>query len=62
MIDPRLNPWDAAAVEVVVTEAGGRFSDWRGRSRIDAGDGVATNSLVHDAVIGILAGGTAAGA
>ena len=56
MIDPRLNPWDAAAVEVVVTEAGGRFSDWHGRPRIDGGDGLATNGLVHDAVLATLAG------
>lgn len=56
MIDPRLNPWDAAAVDVVVTEAGGRFSDWHGRSRIDSGDGVATNGFVHDDVIRTLHG------
>ncbi|MFM1905193.1 MAG: hypothetical protein RLZZ440_3093 [Planctomycetota bacterium] len=54
MIDPRLNPWDAAAVEVVVTEAGGRFSDWRARSSIDSGDGIATNGLVHDALLATL--------
>jgi histidinol phosphatase-like enzyme (inositol monophosphatase family) len=56
MIDPLLNPWDAAAVDVVVTEAGGRFSDWQGRDRIDSGDGIATNTLVHDAAIALLAG------
>ena len=55
MIDPRLNPWDAAAVEVVVTEAGGRFSDWRGRARIDSGDGLATNGLIHEAMLATLA-------
>jgi histidinol-phosphatase len=38
----------------VVTEAGGRFSDWHGRDRIDSGDGLATNGLVHDAVLGLL--------
>jgi histidinol-phosphatase len=54
MIDPLLNAWDAAAVETVVTEAGGRFTDWRGRASIDSGDGVATNGLVHDAVLGCL--------
>lgn len=48
MVDPLLNAWDAAAVETVVTEAGGRFTDWRGRSSIDSGDGLATNGLVHD--------------
>jgi len=56
MIDPLFNPWDAAAVDVVVTEAGGRFSDWQGRDRIDSGDGVATNGLVHDAVLALIAG------
>jgi len=54
MIDPLLNPWDAAAVETVIVEAGGRFTNWQGRPRIDSGDGLATNGLVHDAVLGLL--------
>jgi histidinol phosphatase-like enzyme (inositol monophosphatase family) len=54
MIDPIMNAWDAAAVETVVTEAGGRFTDWEGRPRIDSGDGVATNSLVHEELLGLL--------
>jgi histidinol phosphatase-like enzyme (inositol monophosphatase family) len=51
MVDPLMNAWDAAAVETVVTEAGGRFTDWAGRDRIDSGDGVASNGLLHDAVL-----------
>ena len=51
MIDPLMNAWDAAAVETVVTEAGGRFTDWQGRASIDSGDGVATNGLVHEALL-----------
>lgn len=51
MVDPLMNPWDAAAVETVVTEAGGRFTDWHGRSRIDSGDGIASNGLVHEEVL-----------
>lgn len=54
MVDPLLNPWDAAAVDVVVTEAGGRFSDWQGRDSIESGDGVATNGAVHGAVLELL--------
>ncbi|NBT12910.1 MAG: inositol monophosphatase [Planctomycetia bacterium] len=54
MIDPLMNAWDAAAVETVITEAGGRFTDWHGAARIDSGDGVATNGLVHDAVLALL--------
>ena len=56
MIDPIMNAWDAAAVETVVTEAGGRFSDWDGRPRIDSGDGVATNGLVHEELLQLIAG------
>jgi histidinol phosphatase-like enzyme (inositol monophosphatase family) len=55
MIDPLMNRWDAAAVETVVVEAGGRFTDWQGRPRIDAGEGLATNGLVHDAMLRLLA-------
>lgn len=54
MVDPQMNAWDAAAVETVVSEAGGRFTDWAGRDRIDSGDGVATNGLLHDAVLACL--------
>jgi histidinol phosphatase-like enzyme (inositol monophosphatase family) len=54
MIDPLMNRWDAAAVETVVREAGGRFTDWAGGERIDAGDGVATNGLLHGAVLDLL--------
>ena len=35
-------------------EAGGRFSDWHGRPRIDSGDGLATNGLVHAEVLASL--------
>ena len=54
MVDPIMNAWDAAAVETVVVEAGGRFTDWQGRERIDSGEGVATNGLVHDELLGLL--------
>jgi histidinol phosphatase-like enzyme (inositol monophosphatase family) len=57
MIDPLMNAWDAAAVETVVVEAGGRFSDWQGRPRIDSGEGIASNGLVHAEVLGLLDGG-----
>ncbi len=53
MIDPILNIWDAAAVQPIIEEAGGRFTDWSGASRIDAGESVGTNGLVHDAVIAL---------
>ena len=54
MIDPLMNRWDAAAVETVVIEAGGRYTDWAGRPGIDAGDGLATNGLVHATAVALL--------
>jgi len=50
-IEPAVATWDMAAVQVIVEEAGGRFSDMRGEPRIDGGSGLSTNGLVHDAVL-----------
>ena len=51
MIDPILNIWDAAAVQPIIEEAGGRFTDWAGEHRIDAGEAIGSNGLVHPSVI-----------
>ncbi len=55
MCDPMLNAWDAAAVAVVVGEAGGTFTDWQGIHTIDGGDGLATNGSVHNDLLRLLA-------
>ncbi|WP_410577841.1 histidinol-phosphatase [Amycolatopsis sp. lyj-108] len=49
-----VNPWDVAAAQVLVTEAGGRFSDLDGEARYDNGSALSTNGLVHDEVLAIL--------
>ena len=54
MIDPELNVWDAAAVQPIIEEAGGRFSDWNGDSKIDTGDAVGSNGKFHDQILHIL--------
>ena len=54
MIDPILNVWDAAAVQPIIEEAGGRFTDWSGEPRIDAGEAIGSNGLVHDAVLALV--------
>jgi fructose-1,6-bisphosphatase/inositol monophosphatase family enzyme len=55
MIDPIMNIWDAAALYPVITEAGGGFSSWDGTPGV--GDSVvATNGLLHGAVVAALAG------
>jgi histidinol phosphatase-like enzyme (inositol monophosphatase family) len=50
MYDPRLSPWDAAAVTVIVEEAGGVFTDAHGASDIFSGSAIATNAALADSV------------
>jgi histidinol phosphatase-like enzyme (inositol monophosphatase family) len=47
MIDPRTSPWDLAALVPILTEAGGRLTDWSGHASIGSGDAVSTNGLLH---------------
>ena len=46
--------WDLAATQVIVEEAGGRFSDLAGEPRIDSGSAVASNGLLHDELLAAL--------
>ncbi|MCA0377648.1 MAG: histidinol-phosphatase [Gemmatimonadetes bacterium] len=46
MVDDIVNPWDAAAIQPLITEAGGVFTDWRGRATAFGGDLIATNAGV----------------
>jgi histidinol-phosphatase len=50
-VEHSMSTWDNAALQVIVEEAGGRFSDLGGEARIDGGSGVSTNGLLHDLVI-----------
>lgn len=54
MIDPELNVWDAAAVQPIIEEAGGRYSDWNGESKIDTGDAVGSNGHFHDEILQLI--------
>ena len=49
-----VNPWDVAAIQVVVEEAGGRFSDLEGRPGFEGGSALSTNGLLHDQVLAAL--------
>ncbi len=49
--EPELALHDMAACSVVVTEAGGRFTDLSGVDGPNGGNACATNSRVHDAVL-----------
>ena len=50
-VEPRLAPWDMAPLQIIVEEAGGRFTDVQGNARYDGGSGLSTNGLLHDAVL-----------
>jgi histidinol-phosphatase len=51
--------WDLAAVQVIVEEAGGRFSDFSGESRIDGGTAISSNGSLHEELLAAVAGGVA---
>ncbi|MGO9163986.1 MAG: histidinol-phosphatase [Streptosporangiaceae bacterium] len=46
--------WDLAALQVIVEEAGGRFTDLGGAARPDGGSAVCTNGKLHDEVLELL--------
>jgi histidinol-phosphatase len=54
MVDPEANGWDLAPMLVLITEAGGRFTDLTGAVRFDGGHGVASNGHLHDAALATL--------
>jgi len=55
MIDPAISPWDCAPMLPILREAGGRFSDWKGNDTIHGPDSVATNGVLYEQVLDILA-------
>jgi histidinol-phosphatase len=54
MVDPKLNPWDIAALLPIVEEAGGVFFDWSGTTRIDGGSGIAAPRALRDEILAVL--------
>jgi histidinol-phosphatase len=46
--------WDLAAVQVIVEEAGGRFTDRAGARRIDGGSAVSSNGALHETLLAAL--------
>jgi len=49
--EPEVSLWDLAALDVIVREAGGRFTALDGAPGPAGGSAVATNGLLHDAVL-----------
>jgi histidinol-phosphatase len=52
--EPIVNSWDVAAVQVLVEQAGGRFTDLNGVARYDGGTALSSNGLLHDAALALL--------
>ena len=55
MCDPELSPWDAAALQPIIVEAGGTFTDWSGRPSAFGGSAIATNRALADDARALLA-------
>ena len=57
-LDPVVSIWDIAPLQVIVEEAGGKFTDLAGQRRLDGGNALSSNGLVHDDVVAALASDT----
>ncbi len=51
MLDPVVQPYDVAAIKICVEEAGGKFTDLKGKSTIRGGDALSSNGLTHSQVL-----------
>jgi histidinol-phosphatase len=49
--EPEVSLWDLAPLQVIVEEAGGRFTDLQGEARPDGGSVLCSNGLLHDEVL-----------
>jgi histidinol-phosphatase len=56
MVDPAAALYDVAAMPVIMAEAGGRFTSLDGQPTPGAGNGVATNGLLHAELLELLGG------
>jgi histidinol-phosphatase len=52
--EPELHSYDMAALDIIVREAGGEFTNLAGESGPHGGNGLSTNGHLHDAVLSFL--------
>jgi histidinol-phosphatase len=50
-VEPTLAVWDMAALDIIVREAGGTFTNMSGKTGPFGGSGVSTNGILHNSVI-----------
>ena len=53
-VEPTLALWDMAALDIIVREAGGRFSNLDGVDGSLGGNGLSTNGVLHEYVVAAL--------
>ena len=51
-VEPSLSLWDMAALDVIVREAGGKFTNLDGKDGPHGASAISSNGLLHDAFIG----------
>lgn len=56
MLDPVMNLWDCAALQPILEEAGGTFTDWTGSATAKGGNAIATNGKLFEEVMTHVAG------
>ena len=54
MLDPAMHVWDAAPLQVILEEAGGTFTDWKGEATIHNYESVATNGVLFEQVMDVV--------
>ena len=54
MLDPIVNVWDVAALNLLVVESGGVMTDDTGLPSYTAGHAISSNKLLHQALLGAL--------
>ena len=54
MVDAEVSLWDVAPMPIILREAGGRFSNWKGTEDPGGGSGLATNARLHDELLASL--------
>lgn len=50
-LEPKLALWDMAPLAIIVSEAGGQFTDFRGVAGPNGKNGVSSNGLLHNALL-----------
>ncbi len=54
MVDPVDKPYDIAPIKICVEEAGGKFTDLKGKKTIYGGSALSSNGLTHEQILKVI--------